>query len=198
MNDTNEEELFCPFCDDPVDVLEAQGNPWNTPDFWCSCRDENCAGYHSEPEGQWHTREDAVEAWLKAGRKMTTGRYLEYLTTFAQEYRKGALKSIMRNRHMNDIDPVEIKQFIRKESNERLLWDTIDAVITDLVNFAGVRMGVDYALYSYDVYWPEARDFRRKMDEEKDLLKRVQMEQEWESQLERCRKRPIESRGEER
>ena len=168
-------ELFCPFCDGPVDVLEAQGNYWNTPDFWCSCQDENCAGYHSEPEGQWHTQEDAIRAWMKAGRKMTSGRYLKMLTEYAQEYRPDALSSIGRNRHMNDLSEHNIRYISTRP--QIIIWRVIDALLTDFINFVAARMGVDYGLNSYDVYWPKARNARRKIDEEKDLVKKEQMEE---------------------
>jgi hypothetical protein len=57
--------LQCPFCGKNVEYHEAQGHYSVRPDWWGSCPDYDCPGYHSEPEGQWHTEEDARAAWMK-------------------------------------------------------------------------------------------------------------------------------------
>jgi hypothetical protein len=55
----------CPFCGGPVGFYRAQGHAWNPPDWRGTCFDGACAGYVTEPEGQWHTQADAVAGWAK-------------------------------------------------------------------------------------------------------------------------------------
>jgi hypothetical protein len=57
----------------------------------------------------------------------------------ADKYRKEAQQSLIRNRHMNNIEDGELVQ-----------QRHIDAVLVDFINYIGVKHGVDYALYTSD------------------------------------------------
>ena len=65
---------------------------------------------------------------------------LNQMTTDAKEYRKGAIKSVEKNRHMNQI-----------EEGEQLQQRHIDAVLVDFINYIGSIYGIDYALYTKDL-----------------------------------------------
>lgn len=68
------------------------------------------------------------------------GRELMSLTRQAQEYRADAQKSLERNRHMNEI-----------EQGEQVQQRIIDAVLTDFINYLGMKQGVDFGLYTEDL-----------------------------------------------
>jgi hypothetical protein len=61
-------------------------------------------------------------------------------TEYAKSYRKDAIKSVERNRHMNQI-----------EEGEQLQQRHIDAVLVDFINYIGAKHGIDFALYTKDV-----------------------------------------------
>lgn len=63
---------------------------------------------------------------------------LNMLAKNAAEYSTGAVESIDRNYHMNDISTVELAP------------EQIDALLVDFINFIGVKQGIDYALYTED------------------------------------------------
>lgn len=65
--------------------------------------------------------------------------YLDILTNNAKKYRKDANDSINRNSHMNRSTGDEINQH------------DIDALLVDFINFVGMQMGVDYAVYTHDI-----------------------------------------------
>jgi hypothetical protein len=69
--------------------------------------------------------------------KMTIGEELQKLTEFAKDYRKESQNSLERNRHMNEI-----------EEGEQVQQRIIDAVLTDFINYVGVRHCCDYGLYT--------------------------------------------------
>lgn len=68
------------------------------------------------------------------------GRELMSLTRQAQEYRADAQKSLERNRHMNEI-----------EQGEQVQQRIIDAVLTDFINYLGMKQGADFGLYTEDL-----------------------------------------------
>lgn len=65
---------------------------------------------------------------------------LEITIGYAKEYRSKAIESVQRNRHMNQLEDGEVLQ-------QRY----IDAVLTDFINFIGVKHGIDLALYTSDL-----------------------------------------------
>lgn len=65
---------------------------------------------------------------------------LDITKKHADDYRKGAQKSLERNRHMNDI-----------EGGEQVQQRHIDAILVDFINYIGVKHGIDYALYTKDL-----------------------------------------------
>lgn len=65
---------------------------------------------------------------------------LEMLTNDAKKYVAQAQESVIRNRHMNELDEgVEISQ------------QHIEAVVVDFVNYVGMNQCVDWALYTKDL-----------------------------------------------
>jgi len=71
---------------------------------------------------------------------MTVGEELNKLTNYAKIYRKNAEKSIKLNLHMNNINKEDIIE-----------QKVIDAVLTDYINFVGLKHGCDYGLYTIDL-----------------------------------------------
>jgi hypothetical protein len=71
---------------------------------------------------------------------MTKLELLEYLTLLATKYRKDCSSSINRNNHMNDL-----KENVYVEQN------VVDAILTDFINYIGVKEHVDYGLYTKDL-----------------------------------------------
>jgi hypothetical protein len=68
---------------------------------------------------------------------MNIGDFLDFCTNYAYDYRGKAIESIWRNRHMNELrEPPTITQI------------EADALLVDFINFMGMRMGCDYALYT--------------------------------------------------
>lgn len=69
--------------------------------------------------------------------------FLELMHSRAKSYRLDAVKSINRNSHMNSLGgKCELDQ------------DQIDAVLTDFINFNGMKMGCDYGLFACDLAKP--------------------------------------------
>lgn len=66
---------------------------------------------------------------------------LELMKKLAIRYRTEANASIVRNRRMND-----------RSTTSDIPQEDIDAILTDFINFVGVRNGVDYGLYSSDLH----------------------------------------------
>lgn len=79
---------------------------------------------------------------------MTKIELLNLLTEKAKEYRREALSSTKRNRHMNDLSPAD---FAKLEKNRQLTQRAIDALLVGFINGIGVDQGVDYGLYSKDL-----------------------------------------------
>lgn len=71
---------------------------------------------------------------------MKAGEMLNITKGYADKYRKEAQQSLIRNRHMNDIEEGELVQ-----------QRHIDAVLVDFINYIGVKHGIDYALYTSDL-----------------------------------------------
>lgn len=71
--------------------------------------------------------------------KMNRGELIGWIKDRAVEYRKVATNSVARNHHMNALG-----------GHCRLTQDEVDALLTDFVNYCGVRQGVDYAMYTED------------------------------------------------
>lgn len=68
---------------------------------------------------------------------MTTGELLCLLATYAGTYRRISKKSIIRNKHMNNIKKrTKIKQKV------------IDAILVDFINFIGIENNMDFGLYT--------------------------------------------------
>ena len=71
---------------------------------------------------------------------MTRGALVEMLVKQAKDYRKeGVLKSVRRNEHMNDYTGQEVSQ------------ESIDAILTDFVNYMAAQQGMDLGLYAKDL-----------------------------------------------
>ena len=71
---------------------------------------------------------------------MNKGEYLSILSDNAKKYYKNdVLKSIKRNSHMNNYN------------GENISDETIKAILVDFINFVGMEMGVDYAMYSKNI-----------------------------------------------
>lgn len=72
--------------------------------------------------------------------EMNALQFLDTMKARATMYRKDAQASLARNAHMNSL------------AGEVLITqDDIDAVLVDFINFNGMQMGVDYALYVQDL-----------------------------------------------
>ncbi len=76
---------------------------------------------------------------------LTIAELLSFLTSEAKKYRKKALSSIERNKHMNNLSQ---KNFLKLKKNRRLFKKMIDAVLVDFINDVGASQCVDYALYT--------------------------------------------------
>ena len=72
---------------------------------------------------------------------MTKIDLLNLLTRNAKDYQKHAADSVIRNNHMNKLN---------KESE--INKDVIDAILVDFINYVGAVQGVDYGLYTSDLY----------------------------------------------
>ena len=71
---------------------------------------------------------------------VTRADLLNYLTEKAKDYRLDAVKSINRNRHMNDLDRVT-----------KVSQKVVDALLVDFINYVGTQQCVDYGLYTKDL-----------------------------------------------
>ena len=69
---------------------------------------------------------------------MTKLEMLQFLEAAAKRYRLGCAESLVRNKHMNDMQ-------------EACDQKTIDAILVDFINHIGTEMWVDYALYVKDL-----------------------------------------------
>ncbi len=78
-------------------------------------------------------------------RAMTRGELLNLLTETATEYRKDALSSIERNRHMNNLSRQDIA---RLKEDQEWAQKVADAILTDFINAVGAGQCIDYGLYS--------------------------------------------------
>lgn len=65
---------------------------------------------------------------------------LASLTNYARTYTKTGVESVIRNRHMNEL-----------ESADLINQKQIEAVIVDFINYIGAHCGVDYALNTSDL-----------------------------------------------
>ena len=79
---------------------------------------------------------------------MTRGELLNLLTSDARKYRDGALASVERNIHMNDLASRDLQRLKR---NRQLIQRLIDALLVDFINMVGVGQCVDCALYTKDL-----------------------------------------------
>ena len=71
---------------------------------------------------------------------MTKGDFLAHLANYAIDYNKSAPESVVKNHHMNQLDA------------DAVVDKTVsDAVVIDFINYIGVRMGVEYAMYTSDL-----------------------------------------------
>jgi len=71
---------------------------------------------------------------------MNKGDLCKMIVEQAKEYRNnGVLESVKRNGHMNNYQ------------NENVSQDTIDAILTDFVNFLASKQWVDLGLYANDL-----------------------------------------------
>lgn len=70
---------------------------------------------------------------------MTVIELLNSLKDDAQKYRSGALDSLARNSHMNDVKRTDL---IKQE--------TVDAILVDFINFVASKHCVDYGLHTKD------------------------------------------------
>jgi len=76
---------------------------------------------------------------------MTRGELLKLLTKEAKKYRDGALVSIKRSKHMNDLSSKDISK-LKKE--QQLTQKLIDALLVDFINRVGAGQCLDYGLYT--------------------------------------------------
>jgi len=73
---------------------------------------------------------------------------LMLLTEQARQYRKEAQKSLERNKHMNEI-----------EQGEQVQQRIIDAVLTDFINYLGMKQCLDFGLYTEEIKDCIEKDF---------------------------------------
>lgn len=71
---------------------------------------------------------------------MNRGQLITWIKNRAVSYRKNAIESIQRNRHMNNLG-----------GRCKLNQDEVDALLTDFINYCGVQQGIDYAMYARDL-----------------------------------------------
>lgn len=71
---------------------------------------------------------------------MTKIELLELLKNHIVDYREKAVDHINRNRHMNALGGMC-----------NLSQEEVDALLIDFLNFVGMKMGVDYAMYTMDL-----------------------------------------------
>ena len=71
---------------------------------------------------------------------MTKAELLKYLEKRAKDYRKNCVDSINRNSHMNETS-----------GKFNLDQNSIDAILTDFINYIGIHQGIDYAMYTEDL-----------------------------------------------
>ena len=76
---------------------------------------------------------------------MTRGELLKLLEKEAKEYRLGALSSIERSRHMNNLSA---RDFSKLKKDQRLIQKTIDALLVDFINTVAGGQCLDYGLYT--------------------------------------------------
>ncbi|MEK7478691.1 MAG: hypothetical protein AAB626_02075 [Patescibacteria group bacterium] len=76
---------------------------------------------------------------------ITRGELLNLLTKEAKKYRKGALSSVERSGHMNNLSPEDISK-LKKE--QQLTQKLIDALLVDFINSVGIGQCLDYGLYT--------------------------------------------------
>jgi len=76
---------------------------------------------------------------------MTRGELLQLLTKEAKRYRRTALSSIERNKHMNNVSR---RDLLYLKKNPQLTRRMIDALLVDFINTVGVGQCIDYALYT--------------------------------------------------
>lgn len=65
---------------------------------------------------------------------------LNMLTDYAKHYRVDALASVLRNRHMNEVNKFDL-----------IDQTHVDAILNDFINFIGYKNCVDYGLYTKDL-----------------------------------------------
>ncbi|MBU6415223.1 hypothetical protein KGQ34_03215 [Patescibacteria group bacterium] len=75
---------------------------------------------------------------------MTRGELLNFLEKEAKRYRKEALSSIERNKHMNNLSKQDI---LRLKKDRQMTQKMIDALLVDFINVIGNSQGCDYGLY---------------------------------------------------
>lgn len=74
---------------------------------------------------------------------MNRGELVEWIAERAKEFRPDAIPSINRNSHMNALaGKCEITQ------------PEADALLVSFVNFCGLYLGIDYAMYTVDLEQP--------------------------------------------
>ena len=76
---------------------------------------------------------------------MTRGELLNLLTSEAIKYRKEALLSIERSRHMNDLSE---KDFKKLKEEQQQTQRVVDALLVDFINIVGATQCLDYGLYT--------------------------------------------------
>ena len=76
---------------------------------------------------------------------MKISELLQYLVRYAGLYRKDAVKSIEKNRHMNGLTDDDLCDIGR---NEALAQKIAEAAIVDFINFIGAKHGVDFGMYT--------------------------------------------------
>ena len=69
---------------------------------------------------------------------------MRFLTAETKRYRKGALASLARNSHMNDLSAKDILRLKRSRVTKKF----IEALLVDFVNAIGVSQGIDYGLHT--------------------------------------------------
>jgi len=76
---------------------------------------------------------------------MKSGEYMRILSERAAEYHKGALRSVRKNSHMNDLDSRDKKLI---ETMPEFSQKLAEAVLADFLNFVGVGFGLDSGIYT--------------------------------------------------
>jgi len=113
---------------------------------------------------------------------------LKIVEKAAQDYRPKAINSIKRNTHLHDCSSKDIGK-----------QDFVDAILGDFINSLAASYCVDYGIRACDIYWPEAMDEQKRIEEIRynggDLRDYERERIKWKETRKRKRKRKMKIRN---